>query len=97
MEHERWDCSEREAIDPPYLAPCGVMTAARTGAMIAVTGARTGAMTGVTGAKTAATGVPDPGCCDDSSEAKTRRDRMQQPRTRSSVCRATPPHGLVTW
>ena len=53
---------QREATDPPYLAPCGVMTGAKIAAMTAATGARTAATTGATGARTAATGVPDPDC-----------------------------------
>ena len=43
-----------------------------TGATIARTTGVTVAMTAATGEMTAATAVPDPGCCDDSSEATTR-------------------------
>ena len=59
----RWDCSERDAIDPPYLAPFGVMTGGRTAAMIAVTGGRTAAMIAATGGMTAAIAVEGLGCC----------------------------------
>jgi len=74
------------------LAPCGVMTGAKIAAMIVVIGGRTGVMTGVTVGMTAATAVPVPGCCGDSSM----RARTSRPTTPASVSRATRVHGMVT-
>ena len=89
----RWDCLETEAIDPPYLAPCGVMTGAKIAAMTAVTGGRTGAMTGVTGGRTAAIAVADLGCC----AASCVRARTSKPAAPSPLSRAMRVDGSVTW
>ena len=62
-----------------------------SGAMIAVTGARTAVMTGATGGMTVATGVPDAGCCGDSSM----RARTSKPTTPTPLSRATRVHGRV--
>lgn len=89
----RWDCLETEAIAPPYLAPCGVMTGAKIAAMTAGTGGRTGAMTGVTGARTAAFAVEDLGCCPVSCV----RARTSKPAARSPLSRVMRVGGSVTW
>ena len=61
---------------PAYLAPCGVMTAAKIAAMTAATGARTDGTT-------AATGVPDPGCCGDSYTPRRTRNPPNEGRAGS--------------
>ena len=72
----RWACSEIEETDPVYSA--GVMSGGMTAPMTGATAARTAAMTAVTAGMTAATGVPDPGCCGDSSTKRSALDGTVQ-------------------
>jgi hypothetical protein len=85
----RWDCSEREAIDP---ACSEVASGVAIDAMTAATAARTDTTTGATGGMTAAIAVADPGCYGASSPRRPR----SKPMPPSPLSRRMRPHGSVT-